>query len=104
MSVGSSITGRRCTVVGSERLPGAVGGGNALCGTIERTIAARTTARDYRISVNVVSASRLSAALVVNGRSLPEQRFSVMDRSLSPSSVQHFADSLAALITEAAQK
>jgi hypothetical protein len=33
--------------------------------------------------------------LVVNGQRMPEQNFAVMDRELSPGSIQRFAEALA---------
>jgi hypothetical protein len=91
----------RCTVVGGDKLATQLGGTELVCHTIERAIAARTPTRDYRVEVKIISPSRLSAQLMVQGRLLPEQRFAVMDRKLSSSSIQHFADSLAGLVAEA---
>jgi hypothetical protein len=41
--------------------------------------------------------------LVVNGRTLPEQKFAVMDRELNSTSIERFADSLADQVAEAAR-
>jgi hypothetical protein len=38
---------------------------------------------------------------VVNGRTLPEQKFAVMDRDLNPASIQRFAQSLATEVAKA---
>jgi hypothetical protein len=44
----------------------------------------------------------LTASLVVNGRRLPEQKFAVMDRELGESSINRFADAIAAEVAKSA--
>ena len=87
-----------CTVIGKDSLPASSGGANALCGAIERAIKAQAPTVHYSVEVKVISASRLSAVLVVNGKTLPEQRFAVMDRELNPGSIERFAQSLALVV------
>jgi len=47
--------------------------------------------------------ARLSAALVVNGRTLPEQNFAVMDSGLDAGAIRRFAQSLAQAVAKAAK-
>lgn len=103
MSPLKAVTVGRCTVIGGENLPAAVGGNEALCTAIERAIASRAPTAHYSAQIKVLPRSRLSATLVVNGRTLPEQKFAVMDRELNPASIQLFADSLAEQLVEAAK-
>jgi hypothetical protein len=58
----------------------------------------------YQAEVKVISGSRLSAALVVNGKALPEQRFAVMDGRLSSGAVERFAQAVASAVAEAAKR
>lgn len=51
-----------------------------------------------------MSSSRLSAVLIVNGRTLPDQNFAVMDRELSPDSIRRFAQALALEVAKAAKE
>jgi len=51
-----------------------------------------------------MSSSRLLAVLVVNGRTLPDQNFAVMDRELSPDSIRRFAQALAIEVAKAAKE
>ncbi len=93
-----------CRIIGGDKLPSQTGGSKAICAAIERAVASRAANVRYEAEVNVVSASKLTAALVVNGRALPAQNFAVMDRNLNATSIQHFADAVAAAIAEAAKK
>ena len=54
--------------------------------------------------VRELSPSRLAATLVVNGKTLPEHKFAVMDSSLSPEAVERFAHSLALAAADAAKR
>ena len=91
----------RCRVIAGGRLPAATGGSTAICSEIERAIASVAPGVDYHAEVKVLSASRLSADLVVNGRALPEQNFAIMDRQLDRAAIQRFARSLAAELSKA---
>lgn len=108
--VGASATparsnmGSNCRVVGGEKLPDGAGGTIGICRAIEHAIAAQAPNATYSAEVHVVSRSRLTATLVVNGRTLPLQNFAVMDRGLSESSIEHFASGLAAQVAKAAAK
>lgn len=84
-----------CKVVGGEKLPASAGHG-VICTEIGRAMARLAPKVRYTVEVKVLSASRLSAVLVVNGRALPEQNLAVSDRELGPGPVRRFAESLAA--------
>ena len=92
MSASAGQSGGRCVVESALKLPAASGGADAICREIERAVAAAAPTTRYMAKVTVVSVSRLSAVLIVNGRSLPEQNFAVMDRELNPGSIRRFAD------------
>ena len=93
-----------CRVVGGEKLPEGAGGTSGICRSIEHAIAAQAPNASYSAEVHVLSRSRLTATLVVNGRTLPLQNFAVMDRGFSASSIEHFANGLAAEVAKAAGK
>jgi hypothetical protein len=101
MSTAGERPASKCRVIGSEKLTGNSGNSTTLCAKIERAIAAAAPSEHYTVEVRVLSPSRLSALLTVNGRVLPEQKFAVMDRNLNPQSVQRFAESLAAEVAKA---
>jgi hypothetical protein len=103
MSTAGERPARNCRVIGGEKLPAAAGGSTELCARIERAIAAATPNAHYTAEVRVLSPSRLSALLTVNGRILPEQKFAVMDRDLNPQSIERFAQSLAAVVAKTAK-
>lgn len=104
MSENGAAPPRRCEVANAARLPAASGGAQAICSAIERAVAAASPTAQYSAKVTVQSSSRLSAVLVVEGRSLPEQNFAVMDRDLNPSSIGHFAEALAREVAKAAKE
>src|SRR5689334_15509679 len=85
-----------CKVRGSEKLPISVAD-DLICGEIKGAMARVAPDVRYDVEVRVLSASRLSAVLIVNGKTLPEQNFSVSDRELGAGPVRRFAESLAAL-------
>ena len=90
-----------CRVLGAEKLPSAAGNGDDLCAAIERAVAEKAPKVRYTAEIRVISPSRLAAMLIVNGRSLPEQKFAVSDRNLCSKSIQRFADALALEISKA---
>jgi len=97
-----SSTGR-CTILAGEKLPALSGGPEALCSEVERAISAAAPDVPYKVEITVVSPARLAAVLVVKGRKLPEQKFAIVDREFSPSSLQRFARALAAEVVKAAK-
>ena len=103
MSAGAQPRGR-CIVESAAKLPGAAGGADAICREIERAVASAAPTARYSVAVKVVSSSRLSAVLVVDGRTLPEQNFAVMDRELNPGAIRRFAESLAGEVAKAAKE
>ena len=92
-----------CRVIGGEKLPAASGGAKAICAAIEEAVAARAPNVRFSAKVKVLRPSRLSTTVVVNGRSLPEQKFAVMDRDLNEGSIKRFAKAIAAAVVEAAK-
>ena len=90
-------------MLGSEKLPARSGGAAAVCSEIERAVASAAPKVRYSADVRVLSKSRLSAALVVNGRALPEQKFAIMDSELDAGAIKRFAASLANAVAEAAR-
>ena len=92
-----------CHVVAAEKLPPAAGGARALCAAVERAVEEHAPQVGYSAEIKVLSRSRLSALLVVNGRALPEQQFGVTDRDLSQGSIQRFAAALALEVAKAAK-
>jgi hypothetical protein len=104
MSAAAGKPGGRCVLDSAAQLAAPSGDGDAICREIERAVAAAAPTTRYSVKVTVVSASRLSAVLIVNGRPLPEQNFAVMDRELNPVSIRRFAESLAAEVVKAAKE
>jgi hypothetical protein len=101
-STGSARFGA-CTIIGGDSLPPVSGGSEGVCRAIERAVKAQAPTVRYQAEVKVISGSRLSAALVVNGKTLPEQRFAVMDGRLSSGAVERFAQAVASAVAEAAK-
>jgi hypothetical protein len=99
----TAVTLGHCTIIGEANLPVSAGGSAGLCAVVERAIAARAPSARYTAEVKVLPRSRLSAVLVVDGRTLPEQNFAVMDGQLTPASIQRFADTLADQVFDAAR-
>jgi hypothetical protein len=93
---------RPCHVLGGEKLLKGRVDANAICAEVERAVAAAAPNARYTAQVKVLPRSQLSASLVVNGRSLPEQHFAVMDAELNLGSIKRFAQSLAAEVAKAA--
>jgi hypothetical protein len=89
-----------CRVVAGEKALGGLPATQSMCAEIEKAIAAAAPKVRYSVEVRALSASRLVATLVVNGRKLPEQNFAVSDRNLDADSIRRFAKALA---TEAAK-
>lgn len=93
----------RCRVVAGDALLAGSGGADALCAEIERAVAAAAPGTRYAAEIKAMPRARLSATLVVNGHSLPEQNFAVMDRELDPGSIRRFAAALATAVAKAAK-
>ena len=94
-----------CRVTGKEKLPPETGGADALCAAIREAFAAQAPGVGYSVEVQVLSPSMLSAAVTLSdGRTLPELRHATMDRTLSRSSLQRFANALAAELAKAAPR
>ena len=48
----------------------------------------------FSVEVTAISPSRLAAEMTVNGKSLPQQNFAVMDNRIDRNSIRRFAHSL----------
>lgn len=100
----TSMSGdRHCRVVGGEKLLARSGGQAAICSEIERAVAAAAPKARYSAEVKVLSASRLAATLIVDGRTLPEQNFAIMDSDINLASIKRFAQSLAGEVAKASR-
>ena len=93
----------QCRVSDASRLHHGQRGADAICFEIQSAIGALAPTANYRAQVRVLTPTRLSATLVVNGRTLPEQNFAVMDHDLDLGSIRRFAAAIAAAVAKAAQ-
>lgn len=91
-----------CRVVGGAKLP-ASANAEAICAAIERAVTERAPNVRFSAEVKVVKPSMLATSLVVNGKTLPEQKFAVMDRELGAASIKRFAESIAMEVAKAAK-
>src|SRR6476469_8956516 len=64
-----------CHVVAGEKLLAKAGGAEGLCEAVKRAIAKVAPKARFRAEVRILPRSRISTALVVKGRALPEQKF-----------------------------
>ena len=91
-----------CHVRGAEKLPPEVGGADAICNAIKRAVTATAPDRRYSVEITVHSSASLSAVVkTAAGHALPEQRMAVSDSTLRTSSIERFADSIAASLASA---
>jgi hypothetical protein len=100
MPVSAMSASRHCTVVEGDKLPAGTGGPNGLCAAVERAIASAAPNVRYTAEIRVISPSRLAATLVVNGQTLPQQNFAIMDSKLNSGAIGRFANSLAAEVAK----
>lgn len=91
-----------CRVTGAENLPKVAGGADAVCAAVERAVAAQAPNLRYSAEIRVLSRTALAAQLEVNGRKLPELRFSITDRDLNRLAIGRFANSVAAALARGA--
>lgn len=91
-----------CQVVDAAKLPAEVGGAAALCDAIKRAATASAPGVGFSVEVRVLSSRSLAAVVkTADGRSLPEQRMAVSDRTLGRSSIGRFADAIALALANA---
>ena len=89
-----------CRVIGGEKLPMETGGSAALCAAITRAAEAEAPASRFSVEVRVLGDSALAATIkTADGTTLPEQRFAIIDRSLTKGSLDRFAKSLVSAVT-----
>lgn len=92
---------RKCEVIGSTKFLAESGGAEALCAAVDRTARAHLSGK-ARVTVRVLSASRLSATIRTSaGVLLPVQDFAVSDARLSRTTIEHFAQAVADALTQA---
>jgi hypothetical protein len=94
---------RRCIVLNGDKLPPESGGADAICSAIEQAIAAKAPKVSYTAEVRILSKSGLSVSVIANGKKLPDQNMSVMDRNLNPWAIERFAEGLAEEVAKAGQ-
>lgn len=94
-----------CRVTGGEKLPADSGGSDALCAAIVRAAATQVPAARFKVEVQVRGPSALTAILTTeDGKTLPEQTFSISDRGLTKGSLERFANSLVSEVARAASR
>ena len=94
-----------CQVVGGEKLPAALGGGDALCAAIVRAGAVNAPGQRFKVAVTVRGESSLSAILTTAaGEVLPEQHFRISDRGLTKGSLDRFAKTITSEVARAASR
>lgn len=94
-----------CQVIGGEALPAASGGAQAFCEALQRAAAAQAPGQRFTVALRVKGPSLLTATLTTaNGRTLPEQTFSISDRGLTRGSLERFANSLAGEMARSASR
>ena len=95
---------RPCRVLNGDKLPPESGGADAICSAIEHAIAAKAPKVRYTAEVRILSKSGLTVSVIANGKKLPDQNMSVMDRNLNPWAIQRFAEGLAEEVAKAGLK
>ena len=94
-----------CRVVGGDKLPAETGGADAFCAAIARAAAAEIPGTRFSVEVRVLNTSSLTATLTTgDGTILPEQQFSISDRSLTKGSLERFAKGLVGEVANAASR
>lgn len=94
-----------CRVIGGDKLPADTGGSDALCAAISRAAAAKTPELRFKVEVQVRGPSAMTAVLTTaDGKTLPEQHFSISDRGLTKGSIDRFASALVDEIAQAASR
>lgn len=105
MSAPPPASGAMCRVVGESRLPAESGGAGALCGAVERAVAAQAPGSGAQVEVRVLSSSMMEADVTLSGGSkLPTQTFASSDRPLAATSFERFANAIAAEIARASAR
>ncbi len=94
-----------CRVVGGDKLPADSGGSEAFCAAFERAAAAQLPNTRLKVEVQVRGPSMLTATLTTaDGKTLPEQTFSISDRALTKGSLERFANGLVGEVARAASR
>ena len=91
-----------CRVIDGEKLPSESGGSKALCDAVAAAVAEQAPGQSYSVEIRVLPLSRLSASVTTgDGRKLPDQSFTSMDRPLTSGSFKRFAAAIAAELAKA---
>lgn len=94
-----------CRVIGGDKLPAESGGADAFCAAFARAAAAQVPDRRFKVEVQVRGPSMLTAILTTaDGKTLPEQTFSISDRGMTKGSLERFANSLVGQVARAASR
>lgn len=94
-----------CRVTGGDKLPADSGGSEAFCAAIQRAAAAQMPGTAFKVAVQVRGPAMLTATLTTaDGRTLPEQTFSISDRGLTKGSLERFANGLVGEVARAASR
>ena len=100
MSAGKTTV--ECHVAGGAKLSEQSGGVGALCTAIETALGKQGMAQKLSVEITVLGPSRISALVTSDtGRKLAEQKYGSMDRELTRSSFERFANGLAAELSKA---
>ena len=81
-----------CRIAPGSKLSADLNG--ALCQEVKRAMAEAIPGTPFSVEVTAISPSRLAAEMTVNGKSLPQQNFAVMDNRIDRNSIRRFAQSL----------
>jgi len=94
-----------CRVVGGDKLPADSGGSEAFCAAIERAAAAQMPDVRFKVDVQVRGPAMMVATLTTSdGKTLPEQTFSISDRGLDKGSLERFANNLVGEVARSASR
>jgi hypothetical protein len=92
----------QCHVINGGKLSKASGGSDALCHAVQSAIGKQVQAQKYSVEITVLGPSRISVQVTSgDGRKIVEQKYGSMDRELTGTSFERFANSLAAELVEA---
>lgn len=88
---GAAAESPACIVSGADKLPAGLNG-DAICAAIRAAARKASSGTGFSVEIRVVSASSLAARISLrDGRTLPEQKMAVSDRSLDSGSIERFA-------------
>ena len=92
MTANNKVTAIQCRVTAGSKLSADLN--TAICSEVKRAVAAAIPNTPFSVEVTAMSTSRLAADMKVNGKTLPQQNFAVMDSQIDRNSIRRFAQSL----------